>query len=278
MTRPSLHDLLAELGPDDGGAADEAPIDPRWARFAAGELSDDEAEALLSELGTQAEAEAFAPLGEDFVQAVTDRAMAAMAADAAPAVVSLPPLAPHPDLPPPRVTYRREPERPPSMWAWLRDLLRQPVFLAPALALAVAMLFVEWAPPELPGYAMEVSAGDLLSRGGEAAPGGPPKLGDGSALVVVLRPERAVSGVRGAVFLRTAGGWSPVDADVDMDPGGAARVRVQVSSAWPPGAVDLRVVLATGRAPGVDDVEAERRGVQAFPLRVEHVVASPSGR
>jgi hypothetical protein len=275
MTRPSLHDLLAELGPDDGGEAVEAPIDPRWARFAAGELSDDEAEALLAELGTEAEAEAFAPLGEDFVQSVTDRAMAALATDAAPAQVALPPLAPHPELPPPRITYRREPERPLSMWAWLRDLLRQPIFLAPALAMAVAMLFVEWAPPALPAYAVEVSSGDLVDRGSEAAPAGPPKLTDGSALVVVLRPEAAVAGVRGAVFLRTGGGWSPVDADIQVDGGGAARVRVQVSSAWPAGALELRVVLASGRAPGLDDVEGGQRGVEAFPLRVEHVVAAP---
>jgi hypothetical protein len=163
------------------------------------------------------------------------------------------------------------------VWAWLRDLLRQPVFLAPALALAVAMLFVEWAPPDLPAYAIEVSSGDLLDRGGSAERAGPPKLTDGSALVVVLRPERAASGVRGAVFLRTSSGWSPVGADVQIDPGGAARVRLEVSPAWPAGALDLRVVLAAGRTPGVEDVDGERRGVEAFPLRVEHLAASTGG-
>jgi hypothetical protein len=282
MTRPSLHELLAELGPDVPDGADDGPIDPRWEKLAAGELSDEEASALLAELGTEAEADAFSPLGEDFVQAVTDRAMEALTVGA-PAVApealpALPPLRPHPELPPPEVRVTRPPAPSRSVWAWLVDLMRQPIFLAPALAVAVALLFVGGSPTPLPPYAMEVSLGDRMDRGGGEVRPGAPRLTSGSALVVVLRPERAVAGVRGAVFVREGGGWSPVPADVDIDPGGAARVRVEVAPSWPVGAVDLRVVLAAGRGPKAADVDVARSGVESFALQVEHVASETAPR
>ena len=259
-----------------------------WDELASGNLSDDE-EALLRVLAegdpdAEADAdwegelaarlEAFAPLGEDFEEALARRiererdAKASLepgaSASAQARVLELNTVKAAALAPPPR----------PS------NLIRLiPVAGAPALAAAIALVIQPWnsAPGAdalaLPAYSLALRGGVARLRHGEPEEG-TPRFDAHSRLDLTLTPaSRVDTPLEVAVFLVQDGRAQRLDAvRAEVRPSGAIRVRApgaEIFGASPrAGAAALAlVVFAAGRAPDEEvmrEAIAGRRGVVLF--------------
>ena len=106
--------------------------------------------------------------------------------------------------------------------------LRPAVWLIP-LAMAALALLVLWprGPAALPGYAGRVEGGDLVERGAAVPVASPTRaLSAGSLLTLELRPERPVEGpVAARAYVRSAARAWVAPGVPEVDPGGAVRLR-----------------------------------------------------
>jgi len=223
-------ELLQRLGDlaRDEDAAD--PLDARWDRLAADDLSAEERAELerLAEESEVAEAAlgAFSPLDDELLDRIAERVVEERGARVIP--------------------FRK------------RSLVRWGAVAVPLLAAAAVALLVVLpsgvAP--LPDYGIEVGGGDRAVRSGGPVPGGTPRLSPTSHFDLVLRPSTAVVGpVEVAGWLLVAGGPTPLPLHGHLSEGGAARLgggAVELFGAAP-GEREIIIVVAR---PGLGPDEA----------------------
>ncbi len=216
--------LLLELGRVARERQHAETRDGRWESLTEGTLSEDarrELERLAAEDPSAAEAyEAFRPLdaeAREHIAARLERELAEepalpappSASEAPPSVREAPPstlqaLPPAPEAPP---SIREA--LPARKHRWMR---LAPVWGAVAAAAAVLLLVLHRETPPMPGYTLSVSSEHAV-RAGRPEPE-MPRLGPGSRLDVLLRPEQAVEGaVEVRAFLLRSGearAWTPL--------------------------------------------------------------------
>jgi hypothetical protein len=189
-------------------SANEAELDPRWAKLALGELGDADVAALERFAESDPEAEeklaAYRPMGEEEKERLAARIVSVLAEGKGARGLPIVNLAPRP---------RRAPR------AWQLGI---------AAGLALAAGFAVWsarvpsAPvamtqgDALPAYALVTSSGDRATRGAEAPPSSDAiEVAPDSTLDVLLRPATVVKGpVSVRAFLAPADGgavrdWAP---------------------------------------------------------------------
>ncbi|WP_437935121.1 hypothetical protein [Sorangium sp. So ce341] len=244
--------------------------DPRWDEVAAGKLSAEQRAALRGRSAAAQEAfRAFEPLDGAERDAIEAQVVAALAG-AAP--VEKP--APAASLP---TRAAAAPRR-------RRGTLLLSAAAALAAALAALVVLRPARAPSLPAYALALEGGEWEERGAGRAPGAAPRLGPGSRVELILRPELPVHGpiaVRGALVQGVhARPWSP---PVELSPDGAVRIagtREAVFPGVPDGAWEI--VLAVGRAEALpaDPAAAAAREETApgAQLLRAQVVLSPPGQ
>ncbi|HSP78024.1 MAG TPA: hypothetical protein VLQ93_05820, partial [Myxococcaceae bacterium] len=229
--------LLEELGRVARERQHAERLDPRWESLAEGELSDaerEELERLAREEPAAAEAyEAFRPLEAE----IRERIVARVEQELASATAGSPSAQVVPLVRPRRT----------------RVLLP----MLSALAAAVA-LFVVASPgdvPPVPAYALSLSGEQTVRSevpGPEVA-----RLGPGSRLELILRPEREVEGaVEVRAFLLRPGEarrWTP---PMEHSPEGAVRIHGPVEELLPIPPGEWTLALAVGR-PGTLPEEPE---------------------
>jgi hypothetical protein len=214
--------LLLELGRVARERQRAESRDERWESLTEGTLSEDERrelERLAAEDPSAAEAyEAFRPLdaaAREHIAARLERE-----------------LAPPARLAPPTRGHR-----------WRR---LAPALGAMAAAAAVLLLVLPGKAPPLPGYTLSVSSEQAV-RAGAPEPE-VPRLGPGSRLDVLLRPEQAVEGpVEVRAFLLRPGearAWNP---PLERSAEGAVRIQgpVEALLSLPPG--EWTLAIAVGR-------------------------------
>ncbi len=270
----SEQDLLAALGRVAREQEEADPLDERWDRLAAGELSDEERaelESLAEESDEAAAALAtFSPLDGAALDRMADRVVAEQAAErveepaperveepaAAPAVVPAEPPASEPE---------RRPGILPGLLAALAYPFRRPALwgatLAPAAAVAAALLLVlrPAGGPPLPGYQGGVGGGDRPAGGAASLPAEVRELTPGSRLELVLRPASAVAGTVVAVtFVVEGGEVRPWPVLPELSPDGAVRVAGTAAELLPGVSGERELVLVAGRPGEVPDAAAVR--------------------
>lgn len=219
--------LLRELGRVARERQQAESRDERWESLTQGTLSEDERRAL-EELARQepsaAEAhEAYRPLDAAARERIAARLEQQLAAE------------PAPEKPPAAVLVPRRP--------WRRLV---PALAALAAAAAVLLLVLPRQAPPLPGYALSLSSEQAV-RAGTPEPE-VPRLGPGSQLDVLLRPETAVEGpvdVRAFLIRRgEARSWTP---PLERSPEGAVRIRGPVEALLPVPPGEWTLAIAVGR-------------------------------
>ncbi|MCY1023557.1 hypothetical protein [Pyxidicoccus sp. MSG2] len=235
--------LLLELGRVARERQRAESRDERWESLTEGTLSEDERrelERLAAEDPSAAEAyEAFRPLdaaAREHIAARLERELAEV-----PALEALPPA---PEAPP---SVREAPPTrlaPPARGHRWRRLA--PVLGAVAAAAAVLLLALPREAPPLPGYTLSVSSEQAV-RAGAPEPE-VPRLGPGSRLDVLLRPEQAVDGpVEVRAFLLRPGearAWTP---PLERSPDGAVRIQGPVDALLSLAPGEWTLAIAVGR-------------------------------
>ncbi|WP_164018023.1 hypothetical protein [Pyxidicoccus trucidator] len=222
--------LLLELGRVARERQRAESRDERWESLTEGTLSEDERrelERLAAEDPSAAEAyEALRPLDAAAREGIATRLERELAAE--PAREAAPPA-------------RSAPPAPRSRWRRLA-----PAVAALAAAAAVLLLALPREAPPLPGYTLSVSSEQAV-RAGATEPE-VPRLGPGSRLDVLLRPEQAVEGpVEVRAFLLRSGearAWSPL---LERSPEGAVRIRGPVEALLPLPPGEWTLAIAVGR-------------------------------
>ncbi|MFP5285496.1 MAG: hypothetical protein ACLGI9_07145 [Thermoanaerobaculia bacterium] len=241
--------ILRELGrlAREEREAEEARLDERWDRLAAGTLTAEEEAELRALAETSPEAreayEAFRPLGAGFQARVVDAAAAELRDPAGP------------QEPRSRVLPFRRPAA--RLTGWL---------VAAGTVAAALLLFLRTpASPSLDTlYAVaELSGGARAFRGGEAEPS--KVFVPGSLLTLVLSPNPPVSGpVEARGFLARGRKIVPLEPKPSFEvvQGGAVRLRGTLGKEirLPPGEQRLWIVVGRpGKIPSVRELEAELR-------------------
>ncbi|AUX45863.1 uncharacterized protein SOCE26_073590 [Sorangium cellulosum] len=268
---------------------EDVAADPRWDEVAAGKLSADQQAALRARSTAAQEAfHAFEPLSDAERDEIEARVVAALGAvapaeQAAPAETAAPAqkVAPAEELAPassPRAKVVVVP------W-WRRPAFALAAAGSLAAVLAALVVLRPARAPALPAYALALASGEGEERGAAPAPGAAPRLGPGSRVELILRPERPVQGpiaVRGALVQGgRARAWTP---PVEISPDGAVRIagtREAVFPGVPDGAWDI--VLAVGRAealpadPAAAAAARDGTAPDAQLLRAQ-VVLAPAGQ
>ena len=228
-------------------AAEQARLDERWDRLAAGTLTAQE-EAELSALASSSpearEAyEAFRPLGPEFQARVVEAAAAELAGSAPPAA----PWEPRPRLLPFRRATRR-------LEVWLGT--------AAAAAAALFLLLRSPALPPLAAYEPPELKVASAFRGGEPGPVNP-----GSRLTLTVRPETAVDGheLEARGFLRRRSGegglrpWQP-EPHTEITDMGVVNLQGMLGKDVQAGAWTIWIVVGRrGRIPSAGELQAELR-------------------
>ncbi|MCP3137817.1 hypothetical protein [Pyxidicoccus xibeiensis] len=236
--------LLRELGRVARERQRAEARDGRWESLTEGTLSEDERrelERLAQEEPSAAEAyEAFRPLdatAREHIAARLERELAEQTAGGTP-LLSREPLAPAREAQSPARQAPRAPRR------GLRRLA--PAVAAMAAAAALLFVLLPRETPPLPGYSLSVSSEQAVRAGAPAQD--VPRLGPGSRLDVLLRPEETVEGaVEVRAFLLRPGevrAWTP---PLERSAEGAVRIRGPVEEllSVPPG--EWTLAIAVGR-------------------------------
>ncbi len=212
--------------------------------------TDDADEQLLRSLGQhdrdRRTRDALRPLGDDFQARMVDQIQAQLGADSAAPPQTDAPVDNLADNPASNVVpLTRRPKR-----TWMAALAASAVA---AVGLAFVVGPLQSSGPDLPQYALEFQGGAVVRGSNDAAP-----LQIGDTLTAVVRPTQAFDGTPTlTVYRRTQTTLVPVDADVQWADSGAARVRVVLTDALPPGPQDWWFVVASSdRAPGREWLEA----------------------
>ena len=212
--------------------------DPRWESLAAGTLSEadrQELERLAREDPAAGEAyEAFKPLDAAARERIAERLKRELAAE------------PAREAPPPPVSEASPPARilPLSPRRRLRGIA--PALAAMAVAAAVLIGVFSRGEPPLPGYGLSFSSEQGVRAGAPELE--VPRLGPGSLVELVLRPEQAVEEpVEVRAFLLRPGearAWTP---PMERSSEGAVRIRgpVEALLSIPPG--EWTLAIAVGR-------------------------------
>jgi hypothetical protein len=163
-----------------------------------------------------------------------------------------------------------------SLAAYRRRWL--PVAAGMALAAGIAAMVVLSAPPTLPGYQLEVRAGEQVLRSDPTPSAAEPTYTEGSVLAFVLRPEaRAELAVTvAAVLYPEAGVARVVPFEVEAADGGALRLTAELGQTFsaPPGRYRLVFLLAPVGGLPADPTQAEPSEGQRLEHRFQ-VVAQP---
>jgi hypothetical protein len=235
-------ELLAKLAKAMGD--EDFLDDPRWARMAAGELSEQEQETLRKDMAARPDAlpekveaafETFSPLGPAFQNKIES------------------------------MFAKAEEPRP----SWLSRIFDRPLFpVALAAAAAAAILIaVLWPAPlaTLPGYDLVFAGGDRTFRGNEPKPDlEPAELSKGSLLDLRLRPATRVSDVDTLVLLSHLAGAKDsrrLDLPFRVSESGVLTVEGPVERLLPVPAGDYRLVLVVTRKDTADDVPTDAESI-----------------
>ncbi|WP_438023404.1 hypothetical protein [Sorangium sp. So ce233] len=259
---------------------EDVAADPRWDELAAGTLPAEQQTALRARSTAAPEAlRAFEPLNDAERDAIEAQVVAAMekavpAAKVAPAEAA------------PAASLRATAAAVPSRRRRVAVVLSAAASLAAVLAALVVLRPARG--PALPAYALLLDGGEREERGGAPSPDAAPRLGPGSRVELILRPELPVHGpiaIRGALVQRgrVVRAWSP---PAEISPDGAVRIagtREAVFPGVPDGAWDI--IVAVGRAEALEALPAdpaaaaarEETAPGARVLRAQ-VVLSPAGQ
>jgi hypothetical protein len=227
--------ILLELGRVARERRQAEARDERWESLTEGTLSEadrKELERLAREDPAAGEAyEAFKPLDAAARERMTARLERELAAEA-------PKEASKPVAPPPAKVIPLAPRR--------RLLAVVPAVAAMAAAAAVFLVVFPRGGPPLPGYALSLSSEQEVRSGAPEAE--VPRLGPGSLIDLILRPEQAVTEpVEVRAFLLRPGearAWTP---PMERSSEGAVRIHGSVESllSIPPG--EWTLAIAVGR-------------------------------
>lgn len=232
--------LLQELGRVARERQQAEARDERWESLTEGTLSEEdrrELERLAGQEPSAAEAyEAYKPLdaaAKERIAARLEQQLAGQSTQQAPAPARVVPIS--------------------SSRRW-RGVV--PAVAALAAAAAILVLVLPRQPPPLPGYTLSLSSEQGV-RSGTPEPE-VPRLGPGSQLDVLLRPEQAVEGpLEVRAFLVRPGearAWSP---PLERSPEGAVRIRgpVETLLSIPPG--EWTLAVAVGRPGALPEAPGE---------------------
>lgn len=198
--------------------------------------------------------QAFAPMGDDFEDKLTDNLLAMVGA-AEPESQSVP-------------TTELKLEENPSIFRWFQNLfqLDSHAFgpaLAGAAALAMVAVFYPGTESELGGYSLEVSQGDAMVRGEAQKAESIPTYSQGSRVQLLLRP--AAQGdddfiVR--VYLASETEFSALQVATQISPSGAIRISGTAGTAFPLRDKPYKVVTILSRFGDTPDEATIRQATQ----------------
>jgi len=249
-------ELLKAMG---RAARADQPLDERWDKLAAGELTDAERDELLEAAAHSEEAadayEAFRPLGAEFEARVVERLRAGRAGAArssAPGAAA--------EAPPGRARGA-EPVARKVVPFPQRERRRSfvPLALAASLlvAVGVATLLRQGAAPALPGYGLRLDGQVTLMRGESPPPQAAP-FAAGNTFRLVLTPETRVDGeVAARAYLLSDGSIEPLPAPAPRtSDDGAVLIEGEVGDdvLLPQGAA--RILVVVGRESKLPDPAA----------------------
>lgn len=255
--------LLRELGhlAKEENEAEQARLDERWDRLAAGTLSAEEEAELRALAAADPEAreayEAFRPLGADFQARVAGKLAEEIKGVA------------------------EDEERPSSRILPFRPSRRAGWLTAAAVAAAAAGLLLLLRGPDLatmpplPLYGAELSGGTRTSRGEEGPSTGPWELAPGDRFQVVLRPETRSVGteLEARCFLRRGGDLRRLETQSQVDPGGAVKMEGSIGRDLQPG--DWTLWAVVGRQGELPDPADPRFSSVRGAIRQRHWIAVP---
>jgi hypothetical protein len=247
-------DLLKAMG---RAARNGQPLDERWDRLAAGELTDAEREELLEAAARSDEAadayEAFRPLGAEFQARVVERLMAERAGGARRAPDAVADEEAARSAAPAAETAGRNvvpfPRR-------TRPFFALPLALAASLLVAVGVvtLLRQGATPALPGYGLRLDGQVALTRG-EAPPPEAAPFASGNTFRLLLTPQTRVTGeVAAHAYLLTGDTVAPLPAPAPrVSEDGAVLIEGEVGRdvLLPQGAA--RILVVVGRESKLPD-------------------------
>jgi len=237
--------ILRELGhlEREEKGAQQARLDERWDRLAAGTLTAEQDAELRALAATSPEAretyEAFRPLGADFQARVVEGIAAELEKPAAP------------EQPRSRVLPF------PPFW--------RPAWLTAAAAAAAALLLLLRIPasmPPLPAYFADPPTGGVQIFRGEPSS---PIFTPGSALSIVVRPQHPVTGkVEARAFLARGAEWIPWEPKIEISKG---NVRLQGELDREIRAGDWRLWVVVGRPGKLPPLGGLQEAVRAGAIR-----------
>lgn len=245
--------LLCDLGRLARGEkeSEQARLDERWDRLAAGTITAEEEAELKVLAATSAEArealEAFRPLGADFQARVIEAIAAEMHGTAE--------RKESPRQPRPRPSDTRRDAR---RWGWW--------WLVPAAAAAAALLVFVRGPATLPPFptytADELTGGIRTMRGGEPSATGERLFVPSSLLTLVALPERSLTeGLEAHGFLARGNELVLWEAEPEIADNGNVRIEGALPHDLEPGEWRVWLVVGRrGRIPPMAEVMAELRG------------------
>lgn len=251
---------MRELGhlAKEENEAEQARLDERWDRLAAGTLSAEEEVELralaTADPETREVYEAFRPLGADFQARVVGKLADEI-----------------------KSTGAREGRRP-------RVLPFRPFRLAgwltAAAAAAAGLVLLLRGPnpatmPPLPLYSAELSGGTRTSRGEEGPSTEPQELAPGDRFQVVLRPETRTEGadLEARCFLLRGRDLRRLETQSQVDPGGAVKMEGSIGRELEPG--DWTLWAVVGRQGELPDPADSRFSSARGAIRQRHWVAVP---
>ena len=196
--------------------------------------------------------QAFAPMGDDFEDSLTDSLMAMVGA-----------AEPTPETPKERV-----PEDKPSTLNWFQSLFKfETPFFGPALAgaaaLAMVAVFYPGTESQLGGYSLEVNQGDAVMRGDSPKAENIPTFSQGSRVQLLLRPSsQGDDDFSVRVYLATESDFSPLQVTTQISSTGAVRLSGQAGSAFPVRDKPYRVLTVLSRFGDSPDEATIRQAAQ----------------
>lgn len=254
--------LLRELGQlaNEERERAQARFDERWDRLAAGTLTAEEEAELraLAEASPEAREafEAFRPLGEDFQRRLAGRLAA-------------------------EIEHGAPREEPRARILWFPRWRRAASWASAAAAAAAALFLLLHQPgpgtmPPVPTYLAEVSGGTRTFRGEEAPSTGPHVFEPGDRFQVVLRPgtQTAGEGLEALCFVLRSGALRRLEAEVQIDPGGAVKIEGSIGRDLQPG--DWTLWAVVGRQGELPDPGDPRLLAARAEVRESNWVALPT--